>query len=198
MAFEFGDMSRRGQWGVVGVVCLAFVVVFYMYLWSPRSERITSMRNEIANVQLEIQRTRQVAEQLPELETEIAELEGQLAILKNILPEEQESDFLLRRVQSAASDTNLDLRRATFQDPILHDFYAEAPMELDVTGTYHNLARFFDLISKFARIITVGQVSITALQDNTVPGSIQATFTASTFYFLPEEEIPVADPTTGG
>ena len=187
MALDFGDMSRRGQWMVIGGVCAVMAGAFYYYVFSPNQERVGYLRGQIASIRNEIQRTRQIAEQLGELQAELEGLESRLATLKNILPEMQESDFLLRIVQRAASDSNLQIRRFTWEDDVLHDFYAETPLELDVTGTYHNLALFFDRISKFARIITVGQVSIEALTDGT--GSIQSTFTASTFFFLPEEEV---------
>ena len=201
MALEFGDMSRRGQWSVIGLVCVVLIVVFYYYVYSPGMEETTQMRAQIAQLRLDNQRTLEIANQLPQLEAELAQLETRLEILKTILPEAQQTDFLLRIVQRAAADSNLEIRRFTFQSQVLHDFYAEMPLELDVTGTYHNLALFFDRISKFARIITVGQVSIQALTDGT-GGTVQSTFTASTFFFLPDEEVEAADlaadPTTAG
>ncbi len=185
MAFEFNEMSKNGQWGVIGMVCVAFIGVFYVYVWTPGAERIAFYQGEIGTIQLENQRTRQVADELPELVAEVAVLEGQLQILSNILPDAQEADVTLRRLQSAAADSNLQQRRLTFQDPVLHDFYAEVPIELDLVGSFHDLALFFDRVSKFGRIVTVGQVAITALEDGS-PNTVQASCTASTFFFLPD------------
>ena len=74
---------------------------------------------------------------------------------------------------------------------MLHDFYAEVPIELDLVGSFHDLALFFDRVSKFGRIVTVGQVAIQALDDGS-PDTVQASCTASTFFFLPEALITVA------
>ena len=98
-------------------------------------------------------------------------------------------------------DTNLELVRSDYQTAIMHDFYGEVPVELELLGTYHDLARFFDRVSKFGRIVTVADVSIAAVTEPG-PHTIRANCTASTFFFLPESEVPEPDPagtpTTGG
>lgn len=188
MALEFNEMSKQGQWGIIGVVCVAFIGVFYMYVWSPTSQRSATLRQQIGEISLENQRTRQVAARLDELETEVTEMEGQLATLSNILPEEQQTDELLRRLEAAAADSNLDLRRTSYPAFVLHDFYGEMPIELELVGTFHDLAMFFDRISKFGRIVTVGQVTIEALTE-AGPETIQAQCTAATFFFLPEDQV---------
>ena len=116
---------------------------------------------------------------------------AQLATLSSILPEEQQTDTLLRTLQQSATDVNLEVRRFDPQPEVLHDFYAEVPIQLDLVGSFHDLALFFDRVSKFGRIVTVGEVSIRALQDGGVY-TIEAQCTASTFYFLPD--VGVADP----
>jgi len=183
MAFEFGTMSRRGQWGVIAFVCVAMSVVFYIYVWQGQAENLTRVQAEISAAELEIRRTQEISARLPELQEELAVLEARLDTLSIILPAAAETDELLRRVEAAASDSNLDVLRTAFEDPIPHDFYAEKPFSLDVRGTYHNLARFFDRVGKFARIINIDQVNITAL-DQGGNDSIQASCTAKTFFFL--------------
>lgn len=189
MALEFSAMSRRGQWSVIAGLCLAAMVVFYIYVWSANQDRIRQVSSQISQLEMEIQRTRVVAAQLPELEAELERLEQRLEVLMHILPEALETDQLLRRVQAAASDSNLNIRRATFQDPIPQEFYAEYPIALELSGTYHNLARFFDRIGKFARIINVDQVTVQAFQGAGVE-TVQAACTAKTFFFLEEPAQP--------
>jgi type IV pilus assembly protein PilO len=199
MALEFNQMSRNGQWGVIGVLCVAILGAFYWFYWAPTAERSSLLQQQITQMQLDNQRTREIADRLPQLEAEVAAMEDQLQTLQHILPEASESDALLRRLETAAADTNLELRRTDYQPAILHDFYAEVPIQLDVVGTFHDLARFFDRVSKFGRIVTVGQVTISAVTDGG-PNTIQSQCTASTFYFLPEpaEGAEGAAATTGG
>lgn len=189
MAPEFNDMSKQQQWGIIGGICAVILGAFYWYYWAPATVATTAKQAQINQMQLDNQRTQLIAGQLEELEAEVETMESQLATLATILPEEQETDVLLRRLQAAAVDTNLNLRSSTYQAPILHDFYAEGPIELDLVGSFHDLAMFFDRVSKFGRIVTVGQVTIAALADGGAD-TIQVQCTASTFYFLPEVEGP--------
>ena len=200
MALEFNEMSKQGQWGTVGCICVAFVAVFYFYVWAPTAEESTALEIEIQEMQLENNRTRLIAGRLPQLEAELELMEVQLTTLSNILPDEQQAVPLLGALQRSAADVNLEIRRFDQQGVILHDFYAEVPIQLDLVGRYHDLALFFDRVAKFGPIVTVGEVSIRALQQSNGIDTIEAQCTASTFYFLPESVVtdPDAVGATGG
>ncbi len=197
MALEFSTMSRRGQWGVILALCAAMVGVFYIYVWQSNAESLTRVRAEISAARLEINRTQRIAERLDELLADLERLEARLETLSIILPPAAETDELLRRVEAAASDSNLNVLRTSFEDPIPHDFYAEKPFSLDVRGTYHNLARFFDRVGKFARIINIDQVNISAL-DAAGNDSIQASCTAKTFFFLEDQAAAAIEAAASG
>ena len=139
----------------------------------------------------EVSELQAIAAGLPEMKAELAALERRLEIVRKILPEEYETADLLRGVGTIAAQSNLDIRDLAFKDPVPYEFYAESPIELEVVGTYHDLARFFDRIGKFARIINIDDVDITALDD---PGdeTVTATITAMTFIFI-ESEPPTED-----
>jgi len=197
MALDFSTMSRRGQWGVILALCVVMAVVFYIYIWQSNAESLTRVRAEISAARLEINRTQRIAERLDELLADLERLEERLETLSIILPPAAETDELLRRVEAAASDSNLDVLRTSFEDPIPHDFYAEKPFSLDVRGTYHDLARFFDRVGKFARIINIDQVNISAL-DTAGTDSIQASCTAKTFFFLEDEAAAAIEAAASG
>ena len=55
------------------------------------------------------------------------------------------------------------------------------PYRITAEGSFHNLAIFFDRVSKFPRIINVGDISITAKQGQTPNSTIYADCTATTF-----------------
>ena len=77
---------------------------------------------------------------------------------------------------------DLDIRDLAFRDPVPYEFYAESPIELELVGSFHDLARFFDRIGKFSRIINIDEVDITASGGDV--GTVSATVTAMTFIFL--------------
>lgn len=192
MALEFQSLSPRNQWLVVLGICAGLIFVFYQQIWAPNAGRIEEMDAEIRQLESDVQRVQRVATRLPELEEEMERLESDLELLEHILPDEREEDQLLRRVESVAAESNLNVRKFTFQPPVPHEFYAEYPLELELVGTFHDLARFFDRIGKFARIINVDSINITAVGGEG-SATVQATCRAMTFIFLEEEE-EVAEP----
>ena len=90
------------------------------------------------------------------------DLEHRLESLRNVLPEQKDVADTLRRIQGLATQSNLTLLRFTPAAQKQQPLYAEVPYQLTADGTYHNLALFFDRVSKFPRIINVGDISMTA------------------------------------
>ena len=75
-----------------------------------------------------------VAGSLPELRSELSSLDRRLTVLAHILPEEYETADLLRGVGTLAAQSNLNIRDLEFRDPVPYEFYAESPIELELTG----------------------------------------------------------------
>jgi Tfp pilus assembly protein PilO len=106
-----------------------------------------------------------------------------------VLPEQKDVADILRRVQGLATQSSLTLQRFTPQPPKQETLYAALPFKLRAEGTYDNLGQFFDRISKFPRIINVGEISIKAKQPPEPGASIETEFVATTFV-LQESKTP--------
>ena len=81
MALEFNDMSKQQQWGVIGGLCVVILGLFYWYIWAPKAEATAAKRAQISQMEVDNQRTRLIAGQLAQLETEVGTMESQLATL---------------------------------------------------------------------------------------------------------------------
>jgi type IV pilus assembly protein PilO len=139
-----------------------------------RQSRLTSLRADIA-------RGVATARRLPEFQAQVTELETRLESLKAVLPEEKDVAEILRRVQGLATQSNLAIQRFTPQTPKQQALYAELPYKVQAEGTYHDLGRFLDRISKFHRIINVSEISIKAKQQPEPNATIVAEYLATTF-----------------
>ena len=102
-----------------------------------------------------------------------------------MLPEEKDAADLLRRMQTVATQSNLTIKsfeagghRATKQ------LHAEWPIHLELDGTYHNLAIFFDRVGKFTRIVNITGVEIKGKDKPEPSSTISATCVATTFVLL--------------
>lgn len=188
MARSMNDLPPKQQWLVAGLLALALVAIYYVQFWRSYEEQIDRHVQQVGEMRTEVRRMEAIAQQLPEVEEELAVLERRLEVLSNILPEEYESADLLRGLGNLAAQSNLAIRDLSFQDPVPFEFYAESPIELELTGSYHDLARFFDRIGKFARIINIDEVDIVAEENvDDIDTTVRATVTAKTFIFLEDE-----------
>lgn len=128
--------------------------------------------------------------QLEKLKAELKKLNMQLEELELIIPEKKEIDAILRRIQQLASDSRLTIIKFAPKGEIEQEYYLEWPISMKLNGNYHNLAIFFDHLSRFSRLFNVEDITISALRDQTEINTISVDCVAKTYIFkekLPEE-----------
>jgi Tfp pilus assembly protein PilO len=121
---------------------------------------------------------------LNQFRQQVADLESRLEGLKAVLPEEKDVADLLRRIQTLATQSNLAIRGFKPAASVTKALHAEWPIALQLDGTYHNLAMFFDRISKFSRIINVSSINIRSKDKPEPHSTITAECVATTFVLL--------------
>ena len=194
MAINF-SLSKLPWYGQVGTFVLLSVVAagaFWNLYAQPTQAAIDSRRVELARLRAEIDRGLATARRLPEFRKEVASLEGQLERLRAVLPEEQDVGDLLSRVNAMATQSNLTIRGFTPQAVAQKQMHAEWPIGLQLEGTYHDLGAFLERVSKFPRIINVGNIKISAREARTGRATITAECTATTFVLAEQPAAPVA------
>lgn len=182
---------------VTGAVLLG--LGYYLKL-SPMRKELEGKKARLAELQTKIEEGEAAARELPRFQEEVHQLELELDKLLRILPARRNTPDLLRRIRSLAEQGDFALKRFTPGPLADQDFYSEWPIAIDVEGSYHNLALFFDRISRFSRIINIENLKITAFQARTGGGSghsIKATFNAKTFVYK-EPEPPAEEPAAAG
>ncbi len=157
--------------------------IFYMLHYSDNQVTIERLDKQIDAVETEIKRAEQKEAQLPRIREDIQEKEKVLEALKEVLPEEKEISQILRKVQSIISGARLRIQKWTTQPDRRKQVYVEMPIAIILDGNYHNLALFFDQLSRLKKIFTVNNLSIKPMSRMTSAFSITASFTASTYTY---------------
>jgi type IV pilus assembly protein PilO len=175
-----------------GLIIGALVAGAVHYAWfRPLNAQIASKRTQLEGLQQEIQKGRAAERKLAQFREEVRRLEIELAKLLQVLPSKRNTEELIKRIETLTRQGDFTLKKFTPQDFIPKEFYSEWPIDIALDGTYHNLALFFDRMSRFSRIINVENLKIIELSG--VPQkSISATFVAKTFIYTGDE------PTTTG
>jgi type IV pilus assembly protein PilO len=173
-----------GQVGAFVALSLAGAGAFWNWYARDAQASIEQRRGQLLKLRQEIDRGLATAKRLPEFRREVASLESQLDRLRAVLPEEQDVADLLRRVQAMATQSNLEILGFAPKAVAKKQLHAEWPIGLKLQGSYHDLGGFLERVSKFPRIINVGDIKIDARQNQSDGSTITAECTATTFVLL--------------
>ena len=171
----------------VGVFIGALVAgAVHWFYFKPMQEQIVQKKAELDGLNQEIAKGRAAERKLSQFREEVKRLELELAKLLQILPSKRNTEELIKRIETLTRQGDFTLLKFTPGDFVQKDFYAEWPIDIQIQGTYHNLALFFDRMSRFSRIVNVEDLKVNSL-DN-VPGkSIGSNFVAKTFIYTGDE-----------
>jgi type IV pilus assembly protein PilO len=191
-SISLAKLPWYGQIGVFVVLSLSAMGAFYYLYEMPQQAEIAVQVQELSAIRGRISKGQAMARQLPEFRKEIGTLEARLEALKPILPDERDVGDLLRRVQTLATQSNLQVRGFRPQPITTKEMHAEWPIALQLEGNYHNLGLFLDRVSKFPRIINIGALTLASKPQSNAASSMTITATATTFVLV--EPAPAAAP----
>ena len=184
MGLSLTKLPWYGQVGAFVLIAGAGVGAFIYLYELPQRGEFTSRQRQLAGLQKDIAMGAETAKKLPEFRSQVGELEARLDNLKAVLPDEKDAADLLRRMQTVASQSSLTIKTFKPAPTVTKQLHAEWPINLELDGTYHNLAIFFDRVGKFTRIVNISQVEIKGKDKATPNSTISAACVATTFVLL--------------
>ncbi len=184
MDISLAKLPWYAQVGAFVVLTLAGVGAFYYYYERPIHTEMRSRQQQLVSLRADITRGQATARQLPQFEAQVADLQSRLDSLKAVLPEEKDAADLLRQMQTVAVQSNLVIKTFRPQPTVTQTLHAEWPIQLELEGTYHNLAMFFDRIGRFTRIVNISNLDVKGLSKPQAGTSINATCVATTYVLL--------------
>jgi type IV pilus assembly protein PilO len=105
--------------------------------------------------------------------------------LEKQLPSKAEMDALLSDINQAGLGRSLQFELFRPGSVAVKEYYAELPIEVRVTGRYHDMGSFASDIANLSRIVTLNNLEITPVRDNTL--TMKAS--ARTFRYLDQDEV---------
>ena len=197
MELSLTKLPWYAQIGAFVVLALASIGAFYSYYEAPMRADMAARQTQLLALRADINKGYATAKRLPVFRAEVADLEKRLDNLNAVLPSEKDAADLLRRLQTVAVQSNLTIKGFKPSPPVNKPMHAEWPIALELDGTYHNLATFFDRVGKFTRIINITALDVKA-KDRPEPSStITATCIATTFV-LSDKKSPAPAPAKPG
>lgn len=162
-----------------------FVIGLYGYLfYLPAHARLQTAQSQELDLQRRLSEVRAVVTNMAAFEKELADMERELAHALRRLPDSKELPVLLTDISSIAKDAGLELKTFNPGDDVERDFYAEVPIEVEFSGHFHDIARFFDRIAQLPRIVNVQTLEIETQGESANETLLRVRGKAVTFRFL--------------
>lgn len=173
--------ARQAMAPVAGLL----VLVAYLYLvLFPSNANVDQLHGQAEAKQIELSKAESVAENLPAFEKELTSLEAELKVALRQLPDSKEIPGLLTDISTLGKNAGLDIKKFTPKAEVPRGFYAEVPLEIAFTGSFHQVVTFFDLIAKLPRIVNVGELQMDIDDENSEGTRLTVSGKATTFRFI--------------
>lgn len=176
---------------IVGLVISGLLIfAFENYLFSDIQKDIDRSTSELAALKKKVTEGKIAEGRLPQFREEFARLDAELQRLLRILPTAKQTDELIKKIKSLTERGNF--RLVTFQPQpfVKKDFYSEWPISVQLEASYHELALFFDRLSRFSRIINIDTLAISADSRSRSNYTINTTFVMKTFIYDEPSQAP--------
>lgn len=172
---------------LIGVIILVGALD-YVYVLQPRSDTLAQMKVDLANDQATLEEKRLKVNAKADEEKRIRDLQADVKRAEARLPEGREIADLLSNIAASARAVGLDLTLFRQKAETYSEFYADVPVQMEMRGTYHELAAFMDRVKRLDRIVNVSDIHLSRPRVEGDVVLLDASCTATTFRFLDEQE----------
>jgi len=145
---------------IVLLIMAALAAGFYFMFYQPQLERHTSLIEERDAAAVQLRKNQKIAGNLAVYKAEYEKMQVKLENALAELPLEREIPKLLTRVGDLAKEKGLEVLRFKPSGEVTKGFYAEVPVELKLSGSYHQAGAFFDAVSKMKRIVNIQNLTM--------------------------------------
>jgi len=189
------DPNDPGRWPLpvrAGTVALCFVVLsavlFYFFVWSdqkPRLDQATAEEQELRNT---FKTKHSKAVNLAVYQQQLADIERSFGALLRQLPGRTEVPNLLVDISQVGVGAGLEEKLFQPSAEVKKDFYAELPIKIKLTGSYHQMGEFVSGIAALPRIVTLGELAIKP-ETKDAYDVLSFELTAKTYRYLDDAEV---------
>jgi type IV pilus assembly protein PilO len=183
-SFSLNRLPIVGKIGVGAVFCALIGVAYYVLLHTDVAARIDRERARTAELQTELSRVKASQASYFADRDELAMRQQKQRELNKVLPTDTEAATFLSALQAVSNISGIDLKAWSPMEEIPQTFYAKVPMKLQLTGRFHQIAKFIYEVGKQDRIINMENLE---LGDPKIEGEdviLKASCLATTFHLL--------------
>ena len=193
LAAQFEGLQGRhpGLWPLAPrLLCAAGVMAVvmglgYFFYWSGQFEEQDALAAQELKLRDDYKLKMAQAINLDALEAQQQQVNRYVERLEKQLPSKAEMAALLSDINQAGIGRGLQFELFKPGQVVVKDYYAELPIDIKVTGHYHDIGEFAADMAKMPRIVTLNNLTLTAGKD----GMLSLDAIAKTFRYLDQDEL---------
>jgi len=186
------DFSEIGAWpswlkiSGIGVICVAILFAGYWFIVKDQLENLSRVEKEEQKLRQTYLSKKALAINLQAYRDQMKEMEETFGVMLQQLPDKTEVPELLIDITQTGLGRGLQFELFKPQKTRQADFYAELPINLRVTGSFHQLGEFVSDLAALPRIVTIGDIKLTPVKDQ---NRLRMEAVTKTYHYLDEEQI---------
>lgn len=193
---DFNNLNPKdvGAWPIIprATVLLGLLVLIlvagWWFVWNDQLEILDAKHAEEGKLRDEFITKKKQAINLDLYTQQRNEIDRSFGALLKQLPNKSEVESLLVEINQSGMGRGLQFDLFKPGQEIIKDFYAELPINVRLTGSYHDFGAFAGDIGRLSRIVTLNNVSISA-NAQAKDGSLVMDAVTKTFRYLDDAEI---------
>ncbi|HEY0721230.1 MAG TPA: type 4a pilus biogenesis protein PilO [Gammaproteobacteria bacterium] len=192
---NIGDAPLPVKALLVAVVCVVVLAAGYYLDLTDQQDALDKKKAQVTSLITDFDTKQAKAASLEAYQAQMIEMEDAFGTMLRQLPNKNEIANLLVDITQTGLASGLEFELFQPNPEVPREFFAELPITIKVTGTYHQVGEFVSGIAALPRIVTLHDMSAAPLKTGTLAAAsdrLQVQATAKTYRYLDEEELAAA------
>lgn len=185
---RYTQYPQKQRYAAIAVAAVVLLGGYYTLFYSDNAARLETLESQYQSLERERTQQRGFLDNLAKYEARLNELQQSLAAARAQLPDEADVPQLLAQLGNKGRQTGVGLQNFKPKGDKNHGFYSEIAFDMDIEGSYHEVATFIDSIGKLDRIVNVGNLSMTQPKTVNQKVVVKGALTVKTYRFLSDAE----------
>lgn len=178
--------QKQKAYLLIGVL-VGVAALYWYFIYSPKSAELAELTANLEKLQADLNESKAITADLPKFKEEVARLNAELKKALLELPDRKEIPSLLTNISNLGSGSGLEFIRFKPLSEVPSGFYAKVPVEINVKGTFYEVASFFDKVAKLPRIVNITEANMSGAKEEKGRFVLTTSCLATTYRFIEGE-----------
>jgi len=189
------DINNIGAWPtpvkaiIIIILCTAALTAGYFLDIKNQQDTLERAEKKEISLKQDFETKQAKAINLEAYRLQKKEMEESFGAMLRQLPSKTEVELLLVDISQTGLASGVDFKLFKPEGEKFTEFYAELPIKISMTGTYHQFGSFVSGVAALPRIVTLHNINITSSKTKEASSSLTMNLTAKTYRFLDDNEI---------